>query len=52
MACLLQEEKPVYFAGKALTEAQKGYVAIEIELLVVTWAMGNSSTFCMLVILS
>ena len=29
--CLLQEEKPVYFASKALTEAQKGYVAIEIE---------------------
>ena len=29
-ACLLQKEKPVYFASKALTEAQKGYVAIEI----------------------
>ena len=29
-ACLLQEEKPVYFASKAPTEAQKGYVAIEI----------------------
>ena len=37
--CLLQEEKPVYFAGKALTEAQKGYVAIEIESLAVAWAM-------------
>ena len=30
-ACLLQEEKPVYFASKALTEAQKGYVTTEIE---------------------
>ena len=30
-ACLLQDEKPVYFASKALTEAQQGYVAIEIE---------------------
>ena len=38
-ACLLQNEKPVYFASKALTEMQKGYVAIELESLVVTWAM-------------
>ena len=30
-ACLLQEEKHVYLASKALTEGQKGYVAIEIE---------------------
>ena len=34
-ACLLQNEKPVYFASKALTEMQKGYVAIELELLAV-----------------
>ena len=38
-ACLLQNEKPVYFASKALTEMQKGYVAIELELLAVTWVM-------------
>ena len=38
-ACLLQEEKHVYFASKALTEAQKGCMAIEIELLAVAWAM-------------
>ena len=38
-ACLLQEENPVSFASKALTEAQKGYVAIEIESLAVAWAM-------------
>ena len=38
-ACLLQNEKPVYFASKALTEMQKGYVAVELESLVVTWAM-------------
>ena len=30
-ACLLQEERPVYFASKVLTETQRGYVAIEIE---------------------
>ena len=37
--CLLQEEWPVCFASKALTEAQKGYVAIELESLAVVWAM-------------
>ena len=36
---LLQNEKPVYFASKALTETQKGYVAIELESLAVAWAM-------------
>ena len=36
---MLQEEKLVDFASKALTEAQKGYVAIEIDLLAVVWAM-------------
>ena len=44
-ACLLQEEKPVYFASKALTEAQKGYVAIEIESLAVDWAMEKFNHF-------
>ena len=38
-ACLLQEEWPVYFASKALTEAQKGYVTIELESLAAVWAM-------------
>ena len=38
-ACLLQDEKPVYFASKALTEAQRGYVTIELESLAVAWAM-------------
>ena len=38
-ACLLQEGKAIYFASKALTEAQKWYVAIELESLVVVWAM-------------
>ena len=37
--CLLQEEKPVYFAIKALMEAQCGYVVIEIESLPVAWEM-------------
>ena len=38
-ACLLQQGKPVYFASKALTETQKGHVAIELESLAVAWAM-------------
>ena len=38
-ACLLQEEKPVYFASKALTDAQPGYVAIKLKSLAVAWAM-------------
>ena len=38
-ACLLQDQRPVYFASKALTEAQRGYVAIEYESLAVAWAM-------------
>ena len=38
-ACLLQEERPVYFASKALTETQRGNVVIEIESLAVAWAM-------------
>ena len=38
-ACLLQNERPVYFASRALMETQKGYVAIELESLVVSWAM-------------
>ena len=39
--CLLQEEKLVYFASKALTDAQKGSLAIEIKLLAVAWEMGK-----------
>ena len=38
-ACLLQDEMPVYFASKALIEAQRGYVAIELESLALAWAM-------------
>ena len=38
-ACLLEDEKPVYFASKALTDAQKGYVTIELESLAVAWTM-------------
>ena len=38
-AGLLQDEKPVYFASKTLSNVQKGYVAIEIESLAVAWAM-------------
>ena len=38
-ACLLQNQKHVYFTSRALSETQKGYVAIEPESLVVAWAM-------------
>ena len=38
-ACLLQEDKPVYFASNALTNAKQGYVAIELESLAVAGAM-------------
>ena len=36
-AHLLLGEKPVYFASKPLTEAQWGYVAIELNSLAVAW---------------
>ena len=39
VACLLQDDKPIYFASKALTETQRGYAAIEIESLAVAWAV-------------
>ena len=39
------KEKPVYFASKSHTEAQKGYVAIEIESLAVAWAMEKFHLF-------
>ena len=38
-ACLLQNEKPIYFASKTLTETQRGYVTIEIESLADAWAV-------------
>ena len=34
-ACLMQQGKPMYFAIKALTESQKGYVATKLESLAV-----------------
>ena len=34
-ACLLQNERPVYFASRAFTETQKGYVVIELESLAI-----------------
>ena len=46
-AGLLQEEEPVYFASKALTDAQKGYVAIELESIAVAWAMEKFHHFYM-----
>ena len=43
--CFLQDEKPVYFASKALMEAQRGYIAIELESLAVAWAMEKFHNF-------
>ena len=34
-ACLLQDEKPIYFTSKALTVMQRGHIAIEFESLAV-----------------
>ena len=37
-ACLLQDGHPIYFVSKSLTDAKKGYVAIKLETLAVSWA--------------
>ena len=44
-ACLLQNQRPVYFASRALTETQKGYVAIELESLALTWVIAKFHHF-------
>ena len=36
-ACLLQDSKPVYYASRAIGEAEKNYVSIELESLAVAW---------------
>ena len=51
-ACSLQDEKPVDFACKALTEAQKGYVFTEIESLAMAWPIEKFHHFYMPVISS
>ena len=50
--CLLQEEKPVYFASKALTDTQWGYVVIELELPTVACAIytRNDQSTCRLLV--
>ena len=35
-ACLLQDGHPIYFVSKSLTDAEKVYVAIELEALAVS----------------
>ena len=37
-ACPLQDGHPIYFVSKSLTDAEKGYVAIELEAFAVSWA--------------
>ena len=44
-ACLLQDDKPVYFVSKTLTDAHKCYVVIELESLAVAWAMEKFHNF-------
>ena len=44
-ACLLQNQRPVYFASRALFETQKEYVVIELESLTVAWAMEKFHLF-------
>ena len=44
-ACLLQDEKPIYFASKALTETRRGYIAIEIKSLAVAWGVEKIPPF-------
>ena len=44
-ACLLQDQRPIYFVSRALSETQKGYVVIELESLAVTWAMKKFHRF-------
>ena len=38
-ACLLQNQRPIYFASRALSETQKGYVAVKLKSLAVAWVM-------------
>ena len=37
--CLIQDRHPIYFSSKSLQDAECGYVTIEFDALVVTWAM-------------
>ena len=45
MLVCYKKKSPFIFASKALTEAQKGYIAIEIELLAEAWAMEKFYNF-------
>ncbi len=38
-AVLLQDEKPIYFASRALHGSKRNYVAIELKALTVSWAV-------------
>ena len=38
-ACLQQHDRLVFFASKALINAHKGHMAIELESLALAWAM-------------
>ena len=43
--CLLQDGKPVYYASRAIGEAEKNYVAIELESLAVAWGPRKTASF-------
>ena len=44
-ACLLQEEQPIAFASKSLTDAESRYANIERELLAIIFACQRFSTY-------
>ena len=47
-ACLLQNQKPVYFASRALSETQKEYVTIGTQIISSCMGYGKvPPTFCM-----
>ena len=44
-ACLLQDGHPIYFVSKSLSDAEKGYVAMELEALAVSWGLWEIPSF-------
>ncbi|XP_029055276.2 uncharacterized protein K02A2.6-like, partial [Osmia bicornis bicornis] len=43
--CLLQDEKPVFFASRSLSESEKNYAVIEKELLAIVFATNKFHQF-------
>ena len=45
VSAILQNEKPVVYASKALRQFEQGYVVLECKALAVTWALGKHPHF-------